>query len=105
MLIIYGASDDLVEIEGDIREEFSLPGDDKMYIATSNGFVIEVIYDGDWKMMPRQTPNTTGGHYDYYPAGTKEAVYLVKSDYTDVIVLKGDFEWIVGGSNYVRTRY
>lgn len=49
-LIVYGASDNLVEIEGDVREEFGMPIDDKAYLATDAGHVVEILYDGIWRL-------------------------------------------------------
>lgn len=46
-LTVYGASDDLVEVEGDVREEFN-PGDGPSYLAVSDGTVLRITYDGQW---------------------------------------------------------
>lgn len=48
-LIVYGASDDLVEVDGDVREEFN-PGDGPSYLAISDGTVLRVTYDGRWRI-------------------------------------------------------
>jgi hypothetical protein len=48
-LVIYGASDDLVEVEGDVREEFN-PGDGPSYLAVSDGTVLRIAYDGRWRI-------------------------------------------------------
>ena len=56
-LIIYGASDDLIEIDGDLREEFNcwlgLP-DNHAYLAVSDGSLFRVRYDEDgiWRFTP-----------------------------------------------------
>jgi len=47
MITIYGHSDDLIEIEGDIREEFNIYNTDG-YLLTSTGVMIKVRYDGEW---------------------------------------------------------
>lgn len=48
-LIVYGASDDLVEIEGDIREEFNPRSDDEpSYLGFSDGTLLRISYDGQW---------------------------------------------------------
>jgi len=57
MITVYGASDDLVEIEGDVREEFSYRGgqeDDSTYLAFSDGTVLSIRYDNDgiWRIAP-----------------------------------------------------
>jgi hypothetical protein len=56
-LIIYGASDDLIEVEGSLREEFGtyldLPSD-SVYLAVSDGTLLRVRYDEDgiWRFTP-----------------------------------------------------
>lgn len=59
MLKIYGWSDDNVELEGDIREEFYVPdavdGDENPLIVLSNGVVLRVKYGNDddvWHFTP-----------------------------------------------------
>lgn len=53
-LRIFGASDDLIEIEGDLREEFNLPLEDKVYLAVSDGTILSVEYNnqGIWRIAP-----------------------------------------------------
>jgi hypothetical protein len=51
---IYGASDDLIELEGDIRDEIGCYGIDddkdvKWYLALSDGTLLSVNYDGRWR--------------------------------------------------------
>lgn len=53
---IYGASDDLVEIEGDISEEIDAIGRaPKLYIYSNDKlqFVVKIKYDGCWLIMPQ----------------------------------------------------
>ena len=55
MITIYGASDDLIEVEGDIQEEFNVyPEDDTRYlIAVSDGTLLKMWYDEDgiWRIQ------------------------------------------------------
>lgn len=54
---IYGASDDLIEVEGDIREEYDAYGNPRhLTLVGKNGGAVEVVahYDGDW-------------HFEYSP--------------------------------------
>lgn len=45
---IYGASDDLIEIDGDIREEFNhYNEDDPFYLAFSDGTALSINYNND----------------------------------------------------------
>jgi hypothetical protein len=56
MIKIYGASDDLIEIEGDIREEFEAYKYDKeekpAILAVSDGTLLKMWYDDDgiWRI-------------------------------------------------------
>lgn len=48
MIKIYGSSDDLIEIDGDIRGEFYLQNsDENSYLGLSDGTLISVLYDSD----------------------------------------------------------
>jgi hypothetical protein len=91
---VYGTSDDLVEIEGDIREEFySLAGaDTPVYLAFSDGTILAVdySYEGIWRITPI-----------YLGAGelkiTQAVAANLDSDYSDVADLYGDINWVVVG--------
>jgi hypothetical protein len=50
---IYGASDDLIEVDGAISEEF-LPDGGFGMVACSNGVLLRVTYDldGVWRIVP-----------------------------------------------------
>jgi hypothetical protein len=49
---VYGASDDLIEVEGDIREEFNLAGDEGNLLAFSDGTILRIAYgdQGVWRI-------------------------------------------------------
>lgn len=47
-LFIYGCSDDLIEIDGDYREEFYSPLTGRAFVIFSDGTIIQSVYDGDW---------------------------------------------------------
>jgi len=51
---IFGAGDDLIEVEGDIIEEFNvyLDGDEAILIAFSDGTILRATYDKDgiWRL-------------------------------------------------------
>lgn len=53
-ILIYGASDDLVEVEGAIREEFSYGDDEAEHdlLAFSDGTLLSIKYanDGCWRI-------------------------------------------------------
>lgn len=54
-ITVYGASDDLIEVEGDITEEFPYRDDnDDNLLAFSNGTVLRIRFDaaGVWRISP-----------------------------------------------------
>jgi hypothetical protein len=53
-LTIYGASDDLIDFEGDFEDEGNHYGDDPAYIHLDDGSVIKALYDRDgiWRFDP-----------------------------------------------------
>jgi hypothetical protein len=56
-ITIYGASDDLIEIDGDLREEFnyySTNWEQNGFLAISDGTLLRVRYDEDgiWRFTP-----------------------------------------------------
>jgi hypothetical protein len=89
---ITGASDDLIELEGQITEEFTGGWyDDAKYagdiLAFSDGTLLEVLYDSDgiWRVK-----RLAEGACDYsHTPGS------VAEDRPDVAVLRGDLRWVV----------
>lgn len=100
-ITITGASDDLIEIDGDISEEFMYYPDDEKncYLAVSDGTLITVRYDEDgiWR-------------FDVIVRGAARVGKVtgdVTQDTNDVIDLElivgGQFNWvIIGGEKAVR---
>lgn len=98
-ITIYGASDDLIEVEGDVDEEFSALGDDEGtggLIVTNLGDVVQVAYDrhGIWRITP-----LAGSAVINHCLGDGEG-----SDYSDRCVIEGDVEWVVFGSLMARRK-
>lgn len=90
-LKIYGHSDDLVEIEGDIREEWEAFDAGQCYIAISDGTLLHITYDheGVWRV----TPCVIGEGTNY---SNKQAV-SANFDNSDEATLSNDkpFLWAV----------
>lgn len=86
---IYGASDDLIEVDGDLSEEFSLPGDDKAILAFGDGSVLAVNYDefGVWRIHRILTGSALYEH-DEDPGNDE-------SRYSDRVTLTGDLRWVL----------
>lgn len=90
-IIIYGASDDLIEIEGDIREEFNwIPDDDESrLLAFSDGTLLSVKYDnhGIWRLSM----------LSYGSAKFSKVEGDVEKDTPDIVTLDGLIKWVVFG--------
>lgn len=89
---IYGASDDLIEIEGEIREEFTPLGDgDETFMAFSDGTVLSIEYmnSGIWRI---HLVRKGSAHYDKTEGTDPEG------DYSDRVTLTGDIRWVVAGA-------
>lgn len=51
---LFGASDDLIEVRGDIREEFYANFDEPTYLRI-NEAKVNILYDGEWKFWLEDT--------------------------------------------------
>lgn len=97
-ITIYGASDDLIEVEGDIYEEFTLRDDDEGDLcATSNGCIFRILYDRDgcWRISPVVVAEGIVWSLEQCAVGG--------DDYSDRLTVEG-VEWIVHGSGYALHR-
>lgn len=87
---VYGASDDLIEIEGAIREEFTYENEaDGDLIALSEGTVLRVRYDRDgvWRITPVATGQAV--------VTITPAVSGDDDNYSDRAEVAGDVRWVV----------
>lgn len=93
-ITITGASDDLIEVGGDIQEEFNYYSrdDDSALIATSDGTLLRVNYDRDgiWRIAPLV----------YGTARQSKVEGSVGLDTNDVVTLEGDIKWVVFGKEW-----
>jgi hypothetical protein len=90
---LYGASDDLIEVEGDIREEFGCYGatdDGPLHVAFSDGTLASIRYgdEGIWRILIHRSGTAK--------ATLKQATDA-DSDYSDRLTLEGDVLWVVIG--------
>lgn len=90
-ITITGASDDLIEIDGDIREEWNwFPKDNEArWIGVSDGTLLTVRYDNDglWRFDP-----VVKGSAEYLKTDGS-----VEEDTNDVIALMGNIRWVMFG--------
>jgi hypothetical protein len=103
---VYGSSDDLIEVDGDIYEEFTAKTDDAGdLLAFSDGTLLSVQYDdnGLWRIHRliegsmtyekiEATIDAEGHRDDGTPA------------YSDVVTLTGEVTWVVLGRAWARPR-
>lgn len=95
---IYGASDDLIEIGGDLREEFNALGDDdSAYLGFSDGTLLLIQYGKGGNAFWRITPVIYGS-----AAYSKVEATSEDDDYSDVVTLDGEIKWVVCGSEWAR---
>ena len=95
MITVYGASDDLIEVEGDVREEFTYT-DEPAFLAFSDGTVLSVLYDqrGTWRIAPVIT-GTAALEIVVAPVDNED-------NYSDRATLRGDVTWVVYGTSYAK---
>lgn len=98
MIKIYGASDDLIEIDGDTREEFGADSDRTNYVALSNGMIFALNYDNDglWRINCL---------YDNGKKYTKKDGTPL-DDTNDEVEIDDNIKWILHGYNieYIKTK-
>ena len=94
-ITVYGASDDLIEIDGAIKEEFGWydSGSKPAYLAFSDGTVLSVIYtdDGMWRINRVATGTALYSKTEATDGDT---------DYSDRVSLQGDIAWVVFGQQF-----
>ena len=92
---ITGASDDLIEVEGDITEEFNvyLENGDSVLIAFSDGTLLSAIYDnnGIWRLH-----KVFGGGSKFHKEEGD-----IREDTMDKITLSGiQMNWVLLGNRF-----
>ena len=88
--IVYGASDDLIEVEGDISEEF-YPDSEARYLAFSTGALLRIKYDGTWNIR------VLAGD-----VAVDRAEGMDAANYSDRATVNGDVRWVVCGQHAER---
>ncbi len=102
---IYGASDDLIEIDGQISDEVDAysASDEPVKFKTSQGTKGTIMYDGEWKITIKEEGSdfvkvieSIGDDNNHTEENTKDV-----PPYSDVLILDGDLEWVkVKGKKY-----
>ena len=96
---VYGASDDLVEVEGAICEEFNFyhgRDDDSRLLAFSDGTVLRIAFTdaGIWRvtLVVRGAAELT----------IQQAPEDDERNYSDRAILAGDVRWVVFGTEIAK---
>lgn len=98
MITIRGASDDLIEIEGDIQEEFAYGADNEPeYLGFSDGTLLQIQYgaggQGFWRIVPIRY-------------GTAKYSKIESTDedenYSDRVTLDGEVKWVLHGKTWTK---
>lgn len=85
-LILYGASDDLIELDGDLSEEFNPDAGNETYIGFSDGSLVAARYDakGNWRFTIVE--ESSGTSITVHPIGTvKERRGVEIPDYSEMV--------------------
>lgn len=99
---VHGASDDLIEVDGALSEEFTYDATDANYLAFNDGTVLAVVYsrEGFWRINP-----VVKGVADI---GIVYAVDADSDDYSDKVTLTAPnpstlpWRWVLHGNGLVR---
>lgn len=98
---VYGYSDDLIELEGDIKEEFIVYLDypESGYLAFSNGVLLRVAFDEDgiWRFTVLSGDSNT--------VAVKQCVVDNPEDaYSDVVSIEDSIKWVTFGTAKVTVK-
>jgi hypothetical protein len=92
---IYGASDDLIEIDGAINEEIDCysTAEKGLKITCSDGTTGKISYDGEWKIKLKHTGDKFLAHAFVPAFGEHSDEAKGCTTYSDVLVLE-NIEWV-----------
>lgn len=93
MIRIYGASDDLIEVDGGLREEFGYSQRDiGDLLGFSDGTLLRIRFDeeGTWRITRLRSGSAA---FALEQADEDEG--------TDRATLDGDVRWVVHGSSFI----
>ena len=104
---IYGASDDLIEIDGEITDEVGCYGHIRpINISASDGTIATIVYDGEWKIKVKtkgtkflKIVDSVGDDFDI--DHTDDDAKGCTS-YSDVLVFDSAIEWIKIGRKTIK---
>lgn len=93
MFEFWGCSDDCIEVSGSFEEEVY---GENTELFTSDGLRAAIRYDGDgegnWIVSVLESPSHVP--WTLHPAGSPAAIEITGRDYTDVLVVEGEPDWV-----------
>lgn len=98
--VVYGASDDLIEIGGHLSEEFGAYDSDPRYLAFANGVVLKITYDseGVWRVQPRAGADRVEIVFARGEDEPRDADGV--AGYSDKAVILNAGSWVVVGDSF-----
>jgi len=94
-IVVTGHSDDLIEIDGDIREEFTYTGDEEdNLLGFSDGTILRITFGGPWRISIVHR-----GSADF---SLVQAPEDDDENYSDKATLSGDISWVVHGIGWAK---
>jgi predicted methyltransferase len=98
-VVITGSSDDLIEVDGDLSEEFYSPDggrDEGDLLACSDGTMLRISYtrEGIWRITPVEQGSAT--------LTIEQAPENDEDRYTDTATLDGPISWVVLGTQIAK---
>ena len=105
MTTIYGASDDLIEIEGDVEDEVNKIEPKNLSVKCSDGTEAKITYDeeGQWKIVVNKRGDLLAEHVLSVGDDAEHTREEIKrcSGYSDVLLFKDGLEWVkIGGKTF-----
>jgi hypothetical protein len=85
---MYGASDDLIEFEGDIYEELYPNANEWTFVGFSNGLLVKIRYDGEWIIRIVRD----AGRYNLTTFDATSS-----ASYSDILEIHDTVTWAVAG--------
>lgn len=101
--IIYGASDDLIEIDGAVSEEVNHYSERECKITCSDGTIAKIQYNGNWGLHVISVGTLFEKIVNGNPAEDPHTDDDCKNvpGYSDALVLKPGIEWVkIKGKTY-----
>lgn len=86
---VYGASDDLIEVDGDVYDEFPWNDSEPAYLGFSTGVVLRVTFGNVWRIAP-----VAGADLVQVAQCPEDD----EDNYSDKATVEGDVAWVVCGS-------